>query len=109
VARKTEGKLQDAIIRRLKARMAAGDRLYYHKITVTQYSQAGTPDLMICYYGRALNLEVKPEGERPTALQVHEMKKWSRAGSVSQVVYSVEEVDEILDSLPRLLPFVRDV
>jgi hypothetical protein len=37
------------------------------------------------------------------------MKKWSRAGSVSQVVYSVEEVDEILDSLPRLLPFVRDV
>ena len=58
---------------------------------------AGQPDLLGCYQGRTLALEVKRPGEKPTALQQAVLKKWEAAGAIAAVVRSAEDVRELLD------------
>lgn len=57
---------------------------------------AGQPDLLGCYKGRTLALEVKRPGGKPTKLQQAVLKKWEAAGAIAAVVTSVEEVKELL-------------
>ena len=58
---------------------------------------AGQPDLLGSYQGRALALEVKRPGRRPTRLQAAVLKKWRAAGAIAAVVTSVEDVRELLE------------
>ncbi len=60
---------------------------------------AGQPDLLGCYQGRTLALEVKRPGGKPTPLQLAVLKKWEAAGAIAAVVHSVEEVKEILGGM----------
>ena len=57
---------------------------------------AGQPDILGCYQGRTLALEVKRPGRKPTKLQQAVLKKWEAAGAIAAVVTSVEEVKELL-------------
>jgi Holliday junction resolvase len=59
-------------------------------------SMAGAPDLLVCYKGRFLGLEVKRPGKNATELQAHTLEEITEAGGVSSVVYSVEDVKDIL-------------
>ena len=59
-------------------------------------SMAGAPDLLVCYKGRFLGLEVKRPGGKATELQAHTLEEITEAGGVSSVVTSVEEVETIL-------------
>lgn len=68
---------------------------YVIKTHGSMYS-AGQPDLLGCYQGRTLALEVKRPGGKPTKLQMTMLKKWEAAGAIADVVHSVEEVKEIL-------------
>ena len=45
----------------------------------------GVPDLLVCYRGRTLMLEVKRPSEKPNALQVKFMAQW---GGEVHVVHS---------------------
>jgi hypothetical protein len=58
---------------------------------------AGQPDLLGCYQGRTLALEVKRPGGRPTKLQLATLEKWRNAGAIAAVVRSVEDVRELLE------------
>lgn len=57
---------------------------------------AGWPDIVGCYQGRALALEVKRPGNRATKLQLAVLRKWREAGAVAGVVTSVEDVKELV-------------
>jgi Holliday junction resolvase len=57
----------------------------------------GTPDLLVCYKGRFLGLEVKRPGKNATELQAHTLGEITEAGGVSSVITSVEEAEAILD------------
>jgi hypothetical protein len=70
-------------------------KCYVIKTHGSMYS-AGQPDLLGCYQGRTLALEVKRPGGKPTKLQAAILKKWGAAGAITGVVTSVEEVEKLL-------------
>jgi hypothetical protein len=63
------------------------------------YGQNGIPDLIVCYHGRFVALEVKgPEGKL-SALQSVTIRKIINAGGVAAEVRSVNDVRKILHGL----------
>lgn len=60
---------------------------------------SGEPDVDGCLRGRALKVEVKVPGERPTPLQMSVLRRWERAGALAGWVASVDELDELLAHL----------
>jgi len=56
----------------------------------------GCPDIIGCWRGRALALEVKRPGLQPTALQATALAAWARAGALAVVVHSAAEVRGLL-------------
>lgn len=68
---------------------------------------AGVPDLLACYRGRFLGLEVKQPGQKPTRLQLHVLGRIEAAGGAAGIVRSKADVERILDAIdagedPRL-------
>ena len=57
---------------------------------------AGDPDIDACICGRSLQLEVKRPGMRATRLQLKRLEEWRRAGAITAVVGSVDDVKELL-------------
>lgn len=68
---------------------------YAHKTHGSVFS-AGQPDIDACINGRALKLEVKSPTGKATKLQEAELARWKKAGAITGIVRSVEEVKEIL-------------
>jgi len=61
------------------------------------YGNAGKPDITGCLNGRRFELEVKMPGKKPTKLQEVVLEQWRKAGAITGVVHSVDEVREILN------------
>ena len=62
-------------------------------------SSSGRPDINACYKGRCLRIEVKTEdhNNKPSEKQKRNLERWSKAGAVTMVVYTKEDVKEFLD------------
>jgi len=60
---------------------------------------AGLPDLVVCYRGRYIGLEVKMPGNKPSPIQERVGSKIHSALGEWGVVYSVEEAVNFLDSV----------
>lgn len=60
------------------------------------YTQAGVPDILGAFYGRAFAIEVKRPGQKPTAIQDLTMARMRKAGIIVAVCHSVEEAQEML-------------
>lgn len=60
------------------------------------YRQGGQPDIIGCYGGQTLALEVKRPGGRLTPLQAAMLRRWKAAGAIAAVVTSRKEVEELL-------------
>jgi len=72
---------------------------YAKPIAGGAFQSAGTADILGCFAGCFLSLEVKTGKARPTKLQIHERNLVRRAGGVAEIVRYVEEVENILDQL----------
>lgn len=61
---------------------------------------AGLPDLIVCYRGQFIGIEVKQPGQKPTARQefVHALIR--RSGGEVVVATCVEDVHNVLDNAP---------
>lgn len=70
---------------------------YYFKHHGNQFSQAGVPDIIACYKGRFLGIEVKNETGKTTPLQDFNLKQINEAGGVGIVARCVEDVEKIID------------
>lgn len=67
------------------------------KIAGGAFQRAGVPDLLLIKSGRAVFLEVKQAGKKPTPLQVAVMDEIRRiAGAVAEVVTSRDEAEKVL-------------
>lgn len=51
------------------------------------FSQAGVPDLLCCYKGRFIALEIKSEKGRPSELQLFNVRRINEAGGMALVLY----------------------
>jgi hypothetical protein len=63
------------------------------------YQLAGVPDLLCIKHGRAVFLEVKQPGKRPTPIQVRRMNEIETQGGAScHVVTSAEQATNCLEA-----------
>jgi len=90
------GTTEKAIVNSIKRYLDKLPGCYVVKTHGSIYG-AGQPDLLGCYQGRTLALEVKRPGRKPTKLQQAVLKKWEAAGAIAAVVTSAEDVRELLD------------
>ena len=44
------------------------------------FTRSGVPDLLVCYQGRFLGLEIKAENGKPSELQLHHLEQIRKAG-----------------------------
>lgn len=73
------------------------------KIAGGPMQMAGVPDLLCVKGGKAVFLEVKRPGRRPTPLQVQRMKDIrSIGGAVAEVVTSRQEAERVLHGVDHV-------
>lgn len=72
-----------------------------YAVKVITASRSGIPDLLICFDGMFIGLEVKMPSTRTNVskLQQYNLQRIIDSGGRSAVVWSPEQVDELLDLL----------
>lgn len=80
----TELAIRTAIVRALRQAGA-------YVLVTTGVSQVGTPDLLVCWQGRFIALEVKQPKNYATKMQHSQIARIEAAGGLALVVRSVAE------------------
>ena len=76
-----------------------GKGAYCVKYHGNQFSQVGVADLLVCYKGRFLAIEIKNETGKTSPLQNVNIKMVKDAGGISFVARSVEDVRAVIDNI----------
>ncbi len=92
----SESQLVRRILRYIETRRIDGCPIKARKNHGSRFSDAGDPDLTICYRGFLLMLEVKIGNNKPTKIQLERLRQWKDAGAIAEVVRNVEEVERLL-------------
>lgn len=71
---------------------------YYAMPVTGGYGASGVPDFLICIKGRFIAVEAKAGTNKPTALQVSNMKRIEGAGGLAIVIneHNVDQLETIL-------------
>lgn len=74
---------------------------FVEKLHGGMFQREGLPDLIVCYRGRFIAIEVKVPGKEDTATdaQVQCLKEIADAGGVSMIASSVKQVEGVLNAL----------
>lgn len=90
-----EGTITKNIIKYIKSKGGMAEKIHGNAMSI------GRPDINACYRGQCLRLEVKSPDHNNQASQAQliNLAEWERAGAISKVVRSVDEVKEILDEI----------
>lgn len=72
---------------------------YCVKYHGNQFSQVGVADLLVCYKGRFLAIEIKNETGKTSPLQDVNIELVRKAGGISFVARSVEDVSKVIDNI----------
>ena len=72
---------------------------YYIKHHGSQFSQVGVPDILACYRGRFIGIEVKNENGKTTPLQDLNLKMINDAGGIGIVARCVEDASRVIDNI----------
>lgn len=72
---------------------------YVVKVTVSSYNKKGTPDLIVCFNGKFVALELKVKDNKPSKIQEAKMKQIVRAGGIAKPAWTIQEIKEILDEI----------
>lgn len=89
--RQPEGKLAQKILTALREEGG-----WWTKIHGGEFQAVGLPDIIGCYKGYFIGIEVKLPGEKPTARQRWVLNQIGLADGTATVVTSVEEALEVL-------------
>ncbi len=90
-------RLESAIVKDICNYLKTLDKCFFWKEHGGMYGTAGLPDIIVCYKGKFLALEVKRPGGKLTKLQEKTIKDIKAAGGKACIVTSVEEVREIME------------
>jgi Holliday junction resolvase len=71
---------------------------YYFSPATGGYGRSGVPDIVACYNGRFIAIEVKAGDNQPTALQQRELAMIQKRGGVALVINETT-LDELHDTL----------
>ncbi len=87
---------EKAIENKIKQYLKTVEDLYFFKEHGGLYGTAGVPDIICCYKGRFIALEVKAPDGKATALQDATIQRIIGAGGIARIVRSLEEVKSII-------------
>ena len=90
---------RDVVAAIKKYLVSLGSDVFFWKEHGGPYGSSGIPDIICCYKGRFLGLEVKLPNGKLTELQKRAIEKINRAGGVACRVESVEEVRVVIDRI----------
>ncbi len=89
--------LEKEIVAAIKKYLASlGSDVFFWKEHGGPYGTSGVPDIICCYKGRFLGLEVKLPDGRLTELQRRAIQKINDAGGIACRVESVEQVQNVI-------------
>lgn len=71
---------------------------YYFKHHGGKYSQVGVPDIIVCYKGRFIGIEVKSEIGKLSILQERNLMRIADNGGIALTVRTLDEVKEVFES-----------
>jgi len=60
------------------------------------FQSSGLPDLLGCYRGRFIGIEIKVLGKKPTKIQENIIQKIIKAGGIAGVATSVDEALDVV-------------
>lgn len=72
---------------------------YYFKHHGNQFSKVGVPDIIVCYKGRFIGIEVKNETGKTSPLQDINLKMINDNGGIGIVARKVEDVSKVIDNI----------
>lgn len=87
------------IVAAIKRYLKTVEGCFFWKEHGGMYGTAGIPDLILCYKGRFIGLEVKTDDGKPTKLQEATIRKIKACGGIAAVVRSVAEVKAVIESI----------
>jgi hypothetical protein len=76
--RTPEAKVKDKVCKYLDSR-----GVWYFRPYMAGYGKSGVPDLVCCFRGRFVSIEVKREGKEPTPRQDLRMKEIRASGGIA--------------------------
>lgn len=85
MARTPEKKVKDEVTKILKQHGA-----YYFYAATHGYGASGVPDIVACFHGMFIGIEVKAGRNKPTALQRLNLNQISAAGGIDLVISDTE-------------------
>jgi len=92
-----ESQLTRKVVRILKQKFAQD--IWFYK--VNDNFTSGLPDLIICYHGKFIGMELKVGKNKPTTLQRYTGKQIFNAGGYYFICYNIENVLRALGSIER--------
>ena len=99
-----ENKLTAAVFRRLLVCKQAGWPIYFWKLHGSPMQMSGMPDIGIVFRGRAVFVELKAPGKRPTKIQRHRMTELEKAGAICFVCSDLNTFIDFMETLDDKLP-----
>lgn len=93
-----ESRIVERIMSYLRARGAFAEKLHGGMLQTT-----GLPDVVACYRGKFLAIEVKRPGGRATPMQEHILREIRKAGGFAAVATSVQDVATACDLIDSIL------
>jgi Holliday junction resolvase len=91
--------LEKDIVRDILRYLRSLPKCWCFKTHGGMYAQSGIPDIIVCYKGRFLALEVKTTSGKLTRLQESTLTKINAAKGYACKVTSLQEVKEIVENL----------
>lgn len=113
----TEHETQSAIIDLIRlrggvaTRVNSGSAVFKRdgKTQVIRGAEKGTADIIACYKGRYLAIEVKHGKNTITMEQLIFLESVRSAGGITCVAYSVDKVNRLLDAIDKLPCITVDI
>lgn len=65
---------------------------FWRKIHGGPFQESGLPDIIGCYQGKFIGLEIKKPGEEATPLQLHVLDEIKKNKGLAAIVESVQDV-----------------
>lgn len=91
--------LEKKIENKIKEYLKTIKDLFFFKEHGGMYGTAGVPDIIICFRGKFIGLEVKAPDGKLTPLQDATIRKIKASGGIAEVVRSIDDAKRIIESI----------
>lgn len=100
----TERSLQSSVLKFL----SSIEKCKAYNLHGSAWSGSGRPDIIGCYRGVTFVVELKLQGELPTAIQEYELCKWRASGAIAWYATSVDQVKQMIAEIDQAMKGKRN-